>query len=334
MTQLLGFGSNGNGQLGIGHLTDTNIPTPCKGIPSTETIEKITGGGNHSAVITSSGRLYMTGSSQLGEHVASSAADPQYQQRWDHFIWKDVACGWAFTLLLSDTNQVYGVGTSKWNELDGNSTQDLVAIAPTQLKDIISIACGWRHSLALDRTGQVYGWGCGRHGQLGPSLTAITDKKDIRTVQKIITPQPIVQIVCGHVHTLLRGKDGTVYGFGSNKYGQLGQISADHIILANSVFIDAGWHHSASLDQNGNLTMWGRKDHGQVTDQPLNNIKSVACGSEHTLVITNNGNVTAWGWNEHGNCTTDKDFIDTPITLPQTHIKIIGAGCATSWFGL
>lgn len=344
MPELFGFGSNGNGQLGIGHLEDTNVPTLCKGVPENETIRKITGGGNHSALITKSGSLYMAGFSQLGEeHMKTLSLQSEeqnkdwtiYQERWNHIPWKDVACGWAFTILLSENGKLYGIGTSKWNELSGPSSKELVEIDPAGLKDIVAVVCGWRHVVSLDKHGHVYGWGWGRHGQLGPAVSPSTDKKDIRKVNKIDMPQPIVQIACGHLHTLLRGKDGTVYGFGSNKYGQLGQVTTEGIVLKNSVFIDAGWHHSVSLDENENLTMWGRNDHGQIAKHYMKNIKSVACGSEHTITITNDDkHIAAWGWNEHGNCGIDKDFLDTPVTLKQPRpVNIIGAGCATSWFG-
>lgn len=341
MTKLFGFGSNGNGQLGIGHLQDVSEPTVCQGIPDNQIVRKVIGGGNHSALLTESGRLYMAGYSQFGEEhmkvLLTQSEDENkewmsYREISNH-TWRDVACGWAYTILVSDLGKVYGMGTSKWNELAGKSSQEVIEIDPVQLQDIVSVACGWRHVIALDEHGQVYGWGWGRHGQLGPAVMT-TDKKDIRGIQKIVMPQPIVQVACGHVHTLLRGKDGTVYGFGSNKYGQLGEITSDGIILNKSVFIDAGWHHSASLNYKGELKLWGRNDHGQLTNQSMDRIKNVVCGSEHTIAITDNKDVAAWGWNEHGNCTTDKDFIDTPVILKRADkVNVIGAGCATSWFG-
>ncbi|CAO3616692.1 unnamed protein product [Mucor hiemalis] len=188
--------------------------------------------------------------------------------------------------------------------------------------------------VALDKHGKVYGWGCGRHGQLGPLIVPSKDKKDIREVQIIELPQPIVQVACGHLHTLLRGKDGTVYGFGSNKYGQLGELKEGNIVHYDSVYIDAGWHHSASLNGNGDLELWGRNDHGQLSNQKIIDVKSFACGSEHTIAINKSGSVLAWGWNEHGNCTTDNDFVKTPVALEKLEsASLVGAGCATSWIG-
>ncbi|CAO3632276.1 unnamed protein product [Cunninghamella echinulata] len=196
MNKLYGFGSNGNGQLGIGHLEDTNKPQPCIGIPTNEKIKKIVGGGNHSIVLTKSGKLYITGTSQLGSQqqkiwekeqqknatittITTTTLTNQneytfpwtiYQERWPQHIWQDVACGWASTLLVNDKGQVFGVGSSKFGELGSIMKEDqleLKRIAPDILKDIQSVACGWRHCIALDRHGNVYGWGWGKHGQLG-----------------------------------------------------------------------------------------------------------------------------------------------------------------------
>ncbi|KAF1798177.1 regulator of chromosome condensation 1/beta-lactamase-inhibitor protein II [Mucor lusitanicus] len=345
MTVLYAFGSNGSGQLGIGHVQDTNTPTPCLGLPTDDPIIKISGGGNHSAVLTKQGHIYMAGLSQFGEEHMKKLLQQtdqenqeylRYQRRFESIEWKDVVCGWALTMAVSSAGRLYGIGTSRWNELARSSTEELVAL-DTGLTDIVSVACGWRHSVALDVHGQVYGWGWGRHGQLGPSETPPTDKKDIRSVQKITVPQPIVQMACGHLHTLLRGQDGTVYAFGSDKYSQLGGSNEMSHLTAS--WIDAGWHHSALLDSSSSLLhMFGRNDHGQLGCQTslARAFTQIACGSEHTLAITEDTDqVLAWGWNEHGNCASDKDFTSEAVVVDlPAKARILGAGCATSWIGL
>ncbi|CEJ01095.1 hypothetical protein RMCBS344292_15132 [Rhizopus microsporus] len=347
MSRLFGFGSNGNGQLGIGHLEDTHTPTPCIGIPESEVIIKISGGGNHSAVITKTGRVFFAGFSQLGEKRMSqilklSSEEQQpwtiYQERFNKIKWKDVACGWAFTILTSQEGKLYGVGTGRWNELcsDVRDEESLTEI-PIHEK-IISVACGWRHVVAVNEKGEAFGWGWGRYGQLGESKT-IGNKKDIRPVQKIDLPQPVTQVACGHIFTIFRGCNGTVYGIGSNKYGQLGSehdkgiITQPHVIYRNSIHIGAGWHHTLSQSSAGELTGHGRRDHGQITKtNVLHDVKQFFCGSEHTLAIQKD-NLVGWGWNEHGNCTTDMDFMDEPTVIAEsTNVYIFGVGCATSWF--
>ncbi|KAI8364304.1 regulator of chromosome condensation 1/beta-lactamase-inhibitor protein II [Choanephora cucurbitarum] len=330
MPRLYAFGSNGHGQLGIGHVEDVNTPTPCIGIPEDQVIRKVSGGGNHSAVITIQGHVYMAGMSQKGEGLMKQFNQEWtiYQRRYSQHNWNDVSCGWASTLFVSDKGTVYGVGTSRWHELAGPSTEELVQIQG--LEHIVSVSCGWRHAVALDQHGQVYGWGWGKHGQLGACSpeNQIDKKKDIRSVHKLDMPQPVVQIACGHLHTLLLGKDGTMYAFGSNKYQQLEQVPT--VAVAS---IDAGWHHSAALlSQEDRLVLWGRHDHGQLgKDSIIGHVKQVACGSEHTIVITKDDQVLAWGWNEHGNCTSEQENVLDPLVAFEQKACLIAAGCATSW---
>ncbi|KAI9033941.1 regulator of chromosome condensation 1/beta-lactamase-inhibitor protein II [Phycomyces nitens] len=328
---LYAFGSNGNGQLGVGHCKDLQVPEECRGIPPNDTVIKVVGGGNHSAVLLESGRVLLSGLGQQGEakqkefdRDQSGVIEPQWicyhePDVFSRHVWRDVACGWSFTLLVSIQGHVYGYGTAKYGELEkSGSFNDLLRIG--NMQDIVKVDCGWRHAIALDSQGSVYGWGWGRHGQIG----RLENIKDIALPQKMTTNEPVIQIACGHIHTLLLGKSGSVYGLGSNKYGQIGDESkGKHSVVS----ISAGWHHSASVDCQGRLAMWGRNNHSQLRD--LSGVLQVSCGSEHTLAIQD-GQVLAWGWNEHGNCGSDKDIVSEPSTIQLSAI-LIGTGCAASW---
>ncbi|KAI8972647.1 regulator of chromosome condensation 1/beta-lactamase-inhibitor protein II [Pilobolus umbonatus] len=322
---LYGFGSNGSGQLGVGYTEDVNTPTPCIGLPDNDSIKKISGGGNHSAVITQTGRLFMTGYSQLGEGKTEKKEWTVYREIESCYRWDDVVCGWSFTLLLSK-GRVYGIGTSRWYELNEEIEYEDIKELDPQLTDIIQISCGWRHGIALNKQGEVFGWGWGKHGQLGTQAASVKYKhtKYRHHVHKIEMSQPIAQIACGHVHTLMRGYDGRVSGMGSNKYNQLD--CPDTL----STHIDAGWHHSVSIDTEGTLRMWGRNDHGQLMQLP--DIVQISCGSEHTLAVKKNKDVIGWGWNEHGNCTGTVPSTVEPVIITVSESTLLGTGCATSWF--
>ncbi|KAL0080675.1 regulator of chromosome condensation 1/beta-lactamase-inhibitor protein II [Phycomyces blakesleeanus] len=332
---LYAFGSNGNGQLGVGHRKDLQVPEECHGIPFDDKIIKVTGGGNHSAVLLQSGRVLLSGLGQQGE-ARQRELDSEHGEvlgsQWVRYhepavfgehTWCDVACGWSFTLLVSTEGYVYGFGTAKYGELEeGGSFDSLLRIGT--MENIVKVDCGWRHAIALDNQGNVYGWGWGRHGQIG-SLNKMP--KDIYLPQKIPTGEPVTQIACGHIHTLLLGKSGSVHGLGSNKYGQVGGHDNSEIYKNPIVSISAGWHHSASLDCQGQLVMWGRNNHSQLKN--LSNVSHVSCGSEHTLAIQGH-QVLAWGWNEHRNCGSDKDIVSEPHAIQLSAI-LIGTGCAASW---
>ncbi|CAO3590471.1 unnamed protein product [Absidia cylindrospora] len=383
MNTLFGFGSNGSGQLGLGHLEDVNSPKPCIGIPRNEVIKKVVGGGNHSAVLTMSGRLFLAGSSQLGsrqqkvwesrnasnEDALTTMGYRQhddydwaiYNESYPQHTWHNVACGWAFTLLVNTSGEVFGVGSSAFGELGFVSKKDvteLCAIAPELLVDIDSVACGWRHCVALDRGGKVYGWGWGKYGQFGVQDLDHGKPVSIYSPFTIPTPEPVTHVVCGHLHSLILGAlTGKVYGCGVNKNRQIrpANDTANVGLLeycgkptnTNNMGdggaqrtkgwqLTAGWHHSAVLAKGGRLDMWGKNDRGQLQDG-MQNVVKVISGSEHSLAVLDNGDIIAWGWNEHGNCTTNKDILLTPVIVDNPvdtgKITILGAGCATSWIG-
>ncbi|KAF7731446.1 hypothetical protein EC973_000254 [Apophysomyces ossiformis] len=327
---LYGFGSNGSGQLGVGHEEDMSKPTLCIGIPANEHIVKVVGGGNHSAVLTKSGRVFLAGSGQWGE-AKQKTMERSHGEQWTTFhepvllqndTWRDVACGWAFTLLVSQSGRVYGFGSARFGELGPEVLADTGLVEVQGLQGIVAVACGWRHCVALDRKGHVFGWGWARHGQLGQRI----GKQVKVAVQQLEEAGICSEIACGHLHTVLRRTDGTVLVFGSNKHGQLDdpKVPATHL--------SAGWHHNAILTSDNKLIGWGRNDHYQLHE--LENVSAFICGSEHTLAQQDN-TVLAWGWNEHGNCGMGQDSTEpSPITLPQGRIVLLGAGCATSWIGI
>ncbi|KAI8147524.1 regulator of chromosome condensation 1/beta-lactamase-inhibitor protein II [Fennellomyces sp. T-0311] len=318
---LYAFGSNGSGQLGVGHTDDINVPEQCLGIPDTDALSKVVGGGNHAVALTKNGQIYVTGDNESKFHQPTWAGDR---------CWRDVACGWSFTLLVSEEGKVYGMGTARSGELGSfhGSTQDLVSIDIGDAK-IMAVACGWRHAVALDENGKVYGWGWNRKCQLGEGESS-AKKPYTQLPLPIHVSQPIVQVACGHTYTLLRAQDGSLLGFGSNKYHQL-----DAIDIRDAACMSTGWHHAAALGQHGQLQSWGRNDHGQTTAFHQK-VDRFVCGSEHMLVV-HAGKVFAWGWNEHGNCTSNKESVLEPLEvsgLPDGRITLVGAGCATSWIAI
>lgn len=344
MTILYGFGSNSSGQLGIGHLDDVQIPQPCLGLPDDDAIIKVVGGSNHAAALTRSGHVYLSGTGQLGEKERKriEQQDPEISSKeWARFrklgvssdkAWRDVACGWSFTILVDkEEGRVYGLGTARFGEFNGPQ-EATEPVEISGLKDIVAVACGWRHVVAIDKQGQLFGWGWGKHGQL-------LEQVKIRTPKQIDVPEPIVQIACGHIFSLVLGKHGKVYGFGSNKYQQLGEEKTQELVqmvdVQNISRISTGWHHcGAYSDENKRLVCWGRHDHGQ-TGPAKKNVDYFVCGSEHTLAVRNN-TLLAWGWNEHGNCASNEESVFEPqiVPIPDGTISIIGAGCASSWVGI
>ena len=122
-------------------------------------------------------------------------------------------------------------------------------------------------------------------------------------------------IACGYRHTLAIGSDGTLWAWGKNVYGELGQGYADvnsHPTplkvgsARNWVAVAAGRNHSLGLQANGTLWAWGDT---LLDVNPFliptrvgnaSNWVALAAGATHSLGIRSDGTLWAWGWNTYG----------------------------------
>jgi alpha-tubulin suppressor-like RCC1 family protein len=87
------------------------------------------------------------------------------------------------------------------------------------LTNALAIAAGYNHSLALVSNETVYAWGDNTYGQIGNGTTGTTGEPiPIQTVGL----SNIVAIAAGEYHNLALKSDGTVWAWGYNSHGQLG----------------------------------------------------------------------------------------------------------------
>ena len=122
-------------------------------------------------------------------------------------------------------------------------------------------------------------------------------------------------VSAGRGHTLALRADGTVWAWGHNEHGQLGDgtIIDRHTPvqvqnLSNITAISAGERHNLALQDDGTVWMWGGfwADEDDPTPPPpkkvegLPTIKAISAGLWHNLVLAYDGTVWAWGANNYG----------------------------------
>ncbi|GCB72634.1 hypothetical protein scyTo_0006394 [Scyliorhinus torazame] len=127
---------------------------------------------------------------------------------------------------------------------------------------------------------------------------------------KCLRTRKIIQVACGNNHSLALSKDGELFAWGQNTYGQLGidtkgasqpvpqcVTSLTGMPVAQ---ITAGGEHSFALSLSGAVFGWGRNNRGQLglkdTEDRYepNHVKllerkktiHISCGEEHTVVLT------------------------------------------------
>ncbi|MEA2974221.1 MAG: hypothetical protein QOG82_2679 [Actinomycetota bacterium] len=229
---------------------------------------------------------------------------------------------------------------------DGSSTNrpTPTVLSPTKVD---AVAAGGDHSLVLSG-GQVRSWGLNHVGQLGRGNTTAT----------IPTPglvggglSGVTAVAAGYYHSLALKGDGTVWSWGWNYFGQLGDgttvdrsLPVQVVGLTNVVAISAGGLHNLALKGDGTVWAWGSNSVGQLGKATpaqsalaaqvpgLTGVTAISAGLYHNLVVRPGGSVASWGWNAYGQLgdwtTTTRT---APVTVPGlTTIVAVSAGAGHS----
>ena len=133
---------------------------------------------------------------------------------------KSIYCGDYHSFILKNDGTLWGSGYNGYGQLGlGNTSKKYTFTqVTTNADDIKSVYCGAYHTFILKNDGTL--WGCGRndYGQLG-----LGDTSSRYTFTEITTNiDDIKSVYCGDYHTIMLKNDGTLWGCGSNNYGQLG----------------------------------------------------------------------------------------------------------------
>ena len=137
-----------------------------------------------------------------------------------------------------------------------------------RLKNIQRVAAGGNHVLALDHQGNVFSWGCGQQSQLGRRImTGRAERRALTPCEFGLPRKQITYISCGAFHSFAIDKQGQVYTWGLNNFGQTGMPSEDteegSIVEKSTIVpslkpyriqeIDGGTHHSIACTVDGKL---------------------------------------------------------------------------------
>jgi protein ATS1 len=336
---LYALGSNGSGQLGVGHKDDVNTPTPCL-VPNGfqgSSVLNIKAGGNHTLLQLPS-EIFAAGETANGR-CSSISWDAQTNNfRLATAASNHCSATWEASTFVDNVDRVFTCGTGNKGEL-GQGEGITEVLEPKIIKNfppadhdesIIDIAASMSHTVAVLFDGTVYGWGSGRKGQLGaPALDSWVPRKFEGV------PFEVYRAVCGKEFTYLVGApdSGNHLVLGSDKRSVISDAPEK---LPPWKDVGAGWGSIFVLLESGEMLSWGRDDHGQLCPPGLPKIKQMAVGSEHVVALTEGGKVITWGWGEHGNCAGPVDDAGdvkgrwNELTV-EGEVTLLGAGCATTF---
>jgi alpha-tubulin suppressor-like RCC1 family protein len=233
------------------------------------------------------------------------------------------------TLFLKADGTLAAAGANEVGQLGiGSLVPRFTVVTPltdSSMKSVIQIAAGFRHSVALRADRTVYSWGVNDKGQLGVGQIFTHPCQCAITPLKTLVISDVVQIGAGTDFTIALKADGTVWGWGANLSGQLGngstatsqtlpaQIGVGVAGFNNIIAVSAGASHAIALKSDGTVWVWGRNNEGQLGNgtiggngllpqqSPLiSGIVQISAGSAHNIAFKNDGRFWAWGSNASG----------------------------------
>ena len=187
-------------------------------------------------------------------------------------------------------------------------------------RDATSIVAGLQHTLALTEAGELVAWGNNEREQLDvPSELKRIDENGEAHDGKTVTA-----IAAGERNSLALTKDGKVYAWGQDDYGQstVPTVLDDKIVTA----IASSGYHSLALTEDGKVYAWGENNHDQLNvpaELDGKTVTDIAASGWHSLALTSEGKVYAWGSNANGQT-------DVPAELDGKTVTAIAAGTYNS----
>ncbi|XP_012973177.1 probable E3 ubiquitin-protein ligase HERC6 isoform X2 [Mesocricetus auratus] len=261
-------------------------------------------------------------------HWAADFPPPRLLMGRDGLELLQAASGERHSLLLFSNHRVYSCGDNSLGQLGQKREQNSEEPEPIQALDTVHVdlvSCGKEHSIAVCHKGRVFAWGAGSEGQLG---TDKFEKINLTPMKiKALDGIKIIQVSCGHYHSLALSKDGQVFSWGSNAQGQLGlgkqsgaQAKPQKVKTLQGIplaQVAAGGAHSFALSLTGTSYGWGSNSVGQLALSGKNvevqiykphaigalknlGVIYISCGYEHTAVLTQDGQVFTFGANSSG----------------------------------
>ncbi|MFA7209793.1 MAG: hypothetical protein WC120_06000, partial [Parcubacteria group bacterium] len=360
---VLCWGYNGNGQLGDGSDTDRYVPVAVAGVGGEDLlsdINQIIAGNSNTCALNNGGLAYCWGNNnfgQVGDGTTNSTFLP-VQIMDDDGIGNlteisQISAGNYHMCAVKTDGSLYCWGHSGYGETGDYSTN--ARLLPVQvvdvggagsLSDVNQISAGGTSSCARKTDGTAYCWGSNLSGQLGNGTT-IPSSKPIQVVGVggVGVLSDIAQVGLGASNSCALKTDGTVYCWGQNLYGQLGNNSNTNSstpvqvsgvggagVLSDVDSIIVSHHHSCALKTDGTVFCWGYNAYGGLGNNSnvnsstpvqvlgvggagfLSDISQLSAEYYHTCALKNDGSTYCWGRNNYGQLG-DNSLVDKWIPV-------------------
>jgi alpha-tubulin suppressor-like RCC1 family protein len=329
VTKLWAWGYNQYGQLGLNNTANYSSPVQ---IPGTTWDVDVSDLGSlqfhHTMLIKSDGTLWAWGLNYYGDLGQNSRTYYSSPVQIPGTTWSKSTTGYFNSFGIKTDGTLWVWGSNEEGALGLNQAHDVGhRSSPTQVPGTTwsSIATGNSFTMAMKTDGTLWAWGYNESGALGQNQAPAQLPRCSSPTQ--IPGTTWKQITSGMRSGMATKTDGTLWAWGWNQYGKLGQNQALPGLHGTSSPVQipgttwntsrANGHYPRAVKTDGTLWAWGTNQQGMLGIPSLAESASLSSptqvGSDTTWgsaphigydgsahAVKTDGTLWSWGYNEHG----------------------------------
>lgn len=233
----------------------------------------------------------------------------------------DAAAGYNHSFFVKTDGTVWGYGSNNSGQLGNGNFSTSALLTAKQvigITDCTEIDAGYDHSIFLRSDGTVWGSGKGTSGQLGETISDVTN-----IPIQIVGIEGVSKIAVGGHHNIFLKNDGSVWGCGANNSNQLGTGDPETLSYSAPLQLDpsydftkisANLNHSLFVKSDGTVWGCGLNDRGQLGTNPtdissftvitqitgIENVVDARAGLNHSIFLKDDNTIWSCGSNEEG----------------------------------
>ncbi len=318
----------------------------------------LSGGVSHMCGLKKDGRLFCWGSRVFGEIGDGTMSLPLTPKPIGKDTWSRISAYGEVGCAISTAGQLACWGNNENGQLGTGDTASRNGPAPASGMDMVSrVGVGRQHACAVTKAGEMRCTGKNANGQLGsgnntPQSTFLPILSSGKAWANLLWKE----VSAGEEHNCAVATEGSLWCWGLNSNGQLGQATNPAIGTLVQVLpatpkdwkvVAAGQLHTCATRADTSLWCWGRNTEGQLgNNMPLDGkippvnlgtgwSDAVAAGFNHTCAVKLDGTLWCWGKNatsQIGDGTTADHPTPFQVGMDTDWVTVTagsGSTCAT-----